>query len=45
MIWDFNLKSLQKWINFKKEKCPHCGKCQMMYDTDGSYINWECKTS
>ncbi len=24
--------------------CPHCGKCNMNYDTDGSYLNWECKT-
>ena len=24
--------------------CPHCGKCSMNYDDDGSYLNWECKT-
>ena len=24
--------------------CPHCGKCSMNYDSDGSYLNWECKT-
>lgn len=29
----------------KPEKvCPHCGKCYMNHDTDGSYLNWECKT-
>lgn len=27
-----------------KEVCPHCGKCYMNYDYDGSYLNWECKT-
>ena len=24
--------------------CPHCGKCSMNYDDDGSYLNWGCKT-
>ena len=30
--------------NTEGKFCPHCGKCNMNYDTDGSYLNWECKT-
>ena len=30
--------------NTEGKCCPHCGKCNMNYDYDGSYLNWECKT-
>ena len=30
--------------NLKQSICPHCGNCELNYDTDGGYLNWECKT-
>jgi hypothetical protein len=34
----------QSAIDSDNRVCPHCGKCHMNYDYDGSYLNWECQT-
>lgn len=29
---------IQRVSNTEGKFCPHCGKCNMNYDTDGSYL-------